>query len=79
MTARLRRLLASTFSVPEQDVPDSVAAGDLASWDSSGHLELLMAVELEYGVRIPTEQMADLASAESIGSFLRAHGVRESA
>lgn len=71
----LKRLLGATFGVPADDVPDDAAAGRFEPWNSLGHLELLMAVEAEYGVVIPMERMAALASLDAIEEYLGARGV----
>jgi acyl carrier protein len=75
MQQPLKNLMATTFGVPPDDVPDGAAADLYPPWNSLGHLELMMALEMEYRVRIPAQMMSELTSTESIEAFLRCEGV----
>jgi acyl carrier protein len=75
MTDRLKRLMAITFGVPAREIPDDVAAGDFPRWNSLAHLELMMAVEMEFQIQVPSDQMLELSSLGAIEDFLRAQDV----
>jgi acyl carrier protein len=70
----LKRLIGSAFGVPAEAVPDDASVGGFEPWNSLGHLELLMALEAEYGVVIPTEKMSGLSSLDAIEEFLVTQG-----
>lgn len=58
---RLRKIVISVLGVPEESVED--ASVDTApSWDSITHMNLIMAVEQEFGVRFAAGDMLDLDS-----------------
>jgi acyl carrier protein len=71
---RMQAVIASVFNVPAEQITASASAGELANWTSLGHLELMLAIEAEFGLRIPAEKMLELTSAESIESYLRSQG-----
>jgi len=50
----------------EEDGP-----GAIASWDSVNHLNLVLAVEAEFGVRFTTSEIPDLLSIGKIRERLR--------
>jgi len=75
MSNTLRQLMACTFGVPTNDIPDYAVADLYPPWNSLGHLELMMALEMQYRVRIPAQMMSELTSAVSIEAFLRCEGV----
>jgi len=68
---RIRRVIASTFGVPVTQVPDNAAAGEFPLWTSLGHLDLMMAVELEFDVTIPSDVMLKLLSLNAIEKYLQ--------
>jgi acyl carrier protein len=74
MQQSLKSLMASSFGVSPDDVPECAEAGSYPPWNSLGHLELMMALEMEYRVRIPAQMMSELVSTESIEAFLRCEG-----
>jgi acyl carrier protein len=67
--------MASTFGVSVEEIPDEARSGAFANWDSLSHLELMLALEGEFGVRISTQEMLDLQSLEAIEAFLQKNGV----
>jgi acyl carrier protein len=71
---RLRETLAGVLELAPAEVPEDAAAGTVAGWDSLRHLELMLALEVEYGVSIPAPAMLELVSLEAIEDFLREQG-----
>jgi acyl carrier protein len=70
---KVKRVMAATFQVPAARIPDDASPHNVAAWDSLGHIELMLALEMEFGVPLPTEAIIDLVSLEAIEGFLRAH------
>jgi len=71
---RLKEVLGGVLELPASEIPDDASADTLSGWDSLRHLELMLALELEYGVHIPTEDMLELRSLEAIEAFVAANG-----
>ena len=67
---RLRRVAASVFRLSPDRVPADLKQGDAPGWDSVGQLMLMLAVEEEFGVRFPVEDLTRLRSLPEIGKFL---------
>jgi acyl carrier protein len=70
---KVKRIMAATFRVPAARIPDDATPENVAGWDSLGHIELMLALEMEFGVPLPTEAIIDLVSLEAIEGFLRNH------
>jgi acyl carrier protein len=66
-------MIAEVLDRPVQEIPDDASATTLEGWDSLRHLELMLALEAEFEIRIPTAAMRDLGSVEQIDEYLRAH------
>ena len=76
MHDRLREVLAGVLEVPTAEIDAQASAETLEGWDSLRQLELMLALELEYGVRIPADAMLELQSVAAIEEFLTEHGAR---
>ena len=74
MRERLQAVLADVLEVDPSEIGPETNAEDVAGWDSLRQLELMLALELEYGVRIPAEAMLELQSVPAIEAFLTEHG-----
>lgn len=74
MRDRLRNVLAGVLEVRPEEIGSDMAADDVAGWDSLRQLEVMLALELEYGVRIPADAMLELQSVPAIEEFLTEHG-----
>ena len=75
MRERLRELAGETFGVAVAEVPDDASPEVLPQWDSLNHIELMLALELEYGVQISSEVLPELLSLGAIEEYLHEQGV----
>jgi acyl carrier protein len=71
MRDRVRGVIAEVLAVDPATLPDDAAADRVEGWDSLRHLELMLALEREFGVRIPAESFLELASLPAIEDYLR--------
>jgi len=72
---RIRDIAADVFGVPAADLPDDASNETVPGWDSLHHLELMLALEMEFGVQISSEDMPALLSLDAIEEHLREQGV----
>ena len=70
---KVKRMMAAAFHVSAAQIPDDASPQSVAWWDSLGHIELMLALEMEFGVTLPAEAIIDLVSLDAIESFLRDH------
>lgn len=59
---RVKRVVASILGVSESDLTDESSADDFERWDSLGQLNLMMALEAEFGIQFSEDDLADLTS-----------------
>jgi len=62
----VRRLVAEVLRLPPEQVHEGLSFGDVAEWDSLGHMDLLMTLEERYGVPLDEELIARLISIDAI-------------
>ena len=66
METRLLTVFQSVFGDDVVALQDSDAIDSLPGWDSAGHLNLIMAIEAEFGVQFDIEEMESLTDVASI-------------
>ena len=71
----LRDILADILEIsPDQVTPD-IGVGTVESWDSFRHLQVILALEGEYGVQFDPSRIAELTTVSRIQAELEAKGV----
>jgi acyl carrier protein len=70
MLERTRAIVADIFEVPlEQVLPES-SPDTIETWDSLRHLNLVLALEQEFGIQFSPEEIEQLLSVELIVALL---------
>lgn len=54
--------MSVVFEVPLQEINEDVSTDNLENWDSLRHLNLILALEEEFGVSIPDEEVGNLVN-----------------
>jgi len=71
----LRNLLADVFDIAPEKITLELAVGSLPEWDSFGHLQAILAMEAEYGVRFDPNRIPDLTTVALLKRELESQGV----
>ena len=66
MKEKARLILANVLSVPAQEITDEASPDTVESWDSVAHMNLVMALEEEFGVQFTDVQILEMMSFELI-------------
>lgn len=69
----VRSIVAEVLRIPLEQVHDGLSFGDVAEWDSLGHMDLLMTLEERYGVPLDEERIARLISIDAICREIAEH------
>jgi acyl carrier protein len=72
---KFNQAVSAILGVPPSEVVDSLSSESVDSWDSLNHINLIGALEQEFGVMLPTESMAAFQSIAGLKSLLAGHGV----
>lgn len=70
LDGRVSDVVAAVFSVDASKMKDSDSPATIAAWDSVGHLQLMLAIEAEFGVTFTPDTMAQLTSVGAIRRHL---------
>jgi acyl carrier protein len=66
----VKAVVARVLEVEPLEIDDDASTESFASWDSLRQIELVLELEAEFGVRVPTETIVELTSVPKIESFL---------
>ncbi len=73
---QLQSVIASTLKIPPVNITETSTKDDFSgSWDSLGHVNLMMALEQTFGIYLDVEDFAKLVSVSSILQYLKDQGI----
>ena len=70
MLERVRRMVSDVFDVPFETVLPESSPDSIEAWDSLHHLDLVLALEQEFGTQFTPEEIEQLLSVELIAALL---------
>jgi acyl carrier protein len=65
---RLTMIFREIFRDPSVVAQPQMTAADVEGWDSVSHIDMIMMVEAEFGIRIPTLELIGL---RTVGDLVR--------
>lgn len=68
---RIRQVMAAVFEMDKAEIGTDATPGQIVQWDSLRHMNLVLALEEEFAVRFPEEQVEQLVSFELIELSLK--------
>jgi acyl carrier protein len=72
---KFRSIVSTILRVPEARVTDDLSSDGVETWDSLNHINLIGAIEQEFGVTLPTENLGDFMSVAQLKALLARLGV----
>ncbi len=66
MLENVRRIVSDVFEIPEESVKPDSSPDNVETWDSIHHLNMVLALEQEFGVQFTPEEIEQLLSVELI-------------
>jgi acyl carrier protein len=76
-TPKLQGVVARVLGVAPASVVLDSGPHSIPSWDSAGHVNLILALEQEFGVTFDEDEVVELVSVEAIASALARRDVRD--
>jgi acyl carrier protein len=72
MKDRVFQIMSNVFAVPADSLSEDSSIDTIESWDSLQHMNLIFAIEEEFGLTLDDSVVAELTSAKSILEALEA-------
>ena len=65
---KLADVFRTIFNIPDLELRDDLTARDVPGWDSFNHVNLVIAIEMEFGVTFTTDEISAL---QNVGDMKR--------
>lgn len=76
---RIRRVVSEVFAVSIDEVDEDSSPDTIVSWDSLAHLNLVLALENEFGLSLSPEDAMEMLSVRLIHIILNERGASDTA
>jgi acyl carrier protein len=74
---RLARVFQKTFNLARERFSKDLVPEDVPNWDSIGHMNLVTAMESEFGVQFEVDDIMEMSSAAKILEILQSKGAKD--
>jgi acyl carrier protein len=71
---KLKNMMAKVFGVPVEAITDDASPDSVEKWDSLRHMNLVLALEEEFGIELTDDQVVEILSYPLIKIILGEHG-----
>ena len=75
MLEKIKEMIAEQLNVDAAEITEATSFKDDLGADSLDLFELVMALEDEYNIEIPAEELTDLATVGDVIEYLRGRGI----
>jgi len=62
MENRIKKVMSAVFEIPNIEISEASTMDTIESWDSLKHMNLVIALEDEFQITIPDEEVGNLLS-----------------
>lgn len=62
MKERIKQVMSAVFEIPVEHINEDSSSDSIETWDSLHHLNLILALEEEFNVIIPDEEVGNLVN-----------------
>ena len=77
MLEKIKEMVAEQLNVDAPEITEATSFKDDLGADSLDLFELVMALEEEYEIEIPSEELENLTTVGSVADYLKSKGIEE--
>ena len=59
---KIKQVMSAVFEIPVESIADDASSDNIENWDSLRHLNLILALEEEFGISIPDEEVGNFVN-----------------
>lgn len=71
MKDRIKKVLANSLDMRPSDISDDASPETLPKWDSLKHMNIVLNLEEEFGVKFPETRIFEITDIDKIGAAIR--------
>ncbi len=57
---KIKQVMSAVFDIPVESISDDASSDNIENWDSLRHLNLILALEEEFNIVIPEDEVGNL-------------------
>ncbi len=73
--SNLKQVVANALEIPVDEISDETSMATVRNWDSLRHINLILTLEVEFGVKFSTSEIMLIDSLEAARELLYQKGV----
>ena len=73
---KLKEVMAKVFGVQPESISPDASPDTIENWDSLRHMNLVLALEQDFGVELTDDQVVEILTYPLIKLVLGEHGIR---
>jgi len=73
LTTRLTKVFQDVFDDPELQIRRDMTAADVEGWDSLKHLRVVLSIEREFKIRLPSTKVTGLKNVGDMIDLIRSY------
>lgn len=73
MLSRIKNAFSDIFAVPESEISPELTQDDVELWDSLNHLQLVTALEQEFGIKLSMAEIEYINSVARVIEVVERH------
>lgn len=62
ISTRIKAVMAAVLAIPAEEINENSSVDNIEVWDSLRHMNLVIALEEEFGITIPDEEVGNIVS-----------------
>lgn len=59
---KIKKIMSVIFEIPSGEINENSSSDNIENWDSLRHLNMIVALEEEFGVSIPDDEVGNLVN-----------------
>jgi acyl carrier protein len=71
MEERVKKIMADVFLLDVSEITENSSPDSIPQWDSIGHLNLVTAIEEEFGIKIEDEQITQMLNFKLVVEIIK--------
>ncbi|MCG8406005.1 MAG: acyl carrier protein [Phycisphaerales bacterium] len=72
---KFRSIVSTILQIPEHEITDDLSSETIDTWDSLNHINLIGAIEQEFGLTLDASTLSQFQSIFKLKAMLAEHGV----
>jgi len=74
---RVAQVFSQAFAVSAEEITSQTVPDDVPKWDSLGHMNMVSALEKEFGLQFEVDEIMEMATVQNILDVLARRGIHD--